>query len=659
MKMKSKRMVCLLLVFAMALVMSPAAEAQAKKKAALNKKKAVLTVGQSLQLKVKNNKKKVKWSSSKKKVASVSKKGKVKALKAGTSVIKAKIGKKTLKCNITVKKKSGGGSKQVVTTIGSITFLNQYTIQVELSAAQALTVKDFEVKTKVHSTGSYNRTLKIDSMVSGDKKKYILSLNADNPLLEAYHVQVIVKNLKGSGTVSRVQVYNEGVFAYEDTLIYTGMQGSQVSKTMELRGAGYSTCSASGLPSGISYKIDAEGNEVRFTGTPTKAGSFSGKIVTKDELGNTHTYHLTWIIGNDTTVVAAAKPVHAVITAGKNCYVYSAVSVVGGSGSYTYTIEGNNYGLSVKENDGAEVEGNLTISSAGTYTVPVVITDKENPERKTTAKVVLSLVEGRTISGIVKDANGNIMQSAYVSIKNKNKSDRFLTSTYAYTDSKGNYSVTLPDGNYQIYSKYGNTISSIQTLRVSESKSGIDFTLPLYMVTVQSNDIDAGNFGTWKSQDGTSYNSGNKLFLPTGTYTLTSTATAAMIKYTGTIKVTVKASPVTVTAAVTQESLIKGIVTAGEPLQVVLSDSYKYYTFVPDKTGTYSFYSASSLDTYGELRDASGKRIDSDDDSGDKSNFKISYSCTAGTTYYIGIRAYSSSGIGRTAALNVQYEEEE
>ena len=70
----------------------------------LNKKSATLWIGDTLQLKVKNTKKKVKWSSSKKSVATVSSKGKVKAKKAGETVITAKSSGKKYKCKITVRK---------------------------------------------------------------------------------------------------------------------------------------------------------------------------------------------------------------------------------------------------------------------------------------------------------------------------------------------------------------------------------------------------------------------------------------------------------------------------------------------------------------------------------------------------------------------------
>ena len=72
-------------------------------KVKLSKSKAILKAGESIKLKVKNYKGKVKWSSSKKKVASVSKKGVVTAKKKGKAVITAKAGAKKLTCKVTVR----------------------------------------------------------------------------------------------------------------------------------------------------------------------------------------------------------------------------------------------------------------------------------------------------------------------------------------------------------------------------------------------------------------------------------------------------------------------------------------------------------------------------------------------------------------------------
>ena len=77
----------------------------ASQKVKINKTKVTLRVGKTCKLKLKNNKRKIKWTSSKKKVATVSKKGNVKAKKPGKAVITAKVGNKKFKCRVTVKKK--------------------------------------------------------------------------------------------------------------------------------------------------------------------------------------------------------------------------------------------------------------------------------------------------------------------------------------------------------------------------------------------------------------------------------------------------------------------------------------------------------------------------------------------------------------------------
>ncbi len=76
---------------------------EAATKVKLNKTKATIYVGKSVQLKIKGTKSKVKWTSNKKSVAKVSSNGKVTGKKAGKAVITAKVGKKKYKCNITVK----------------------------------------------------------------------------------------------------------------------------------------------------------------------------------------------------------------------------------------------------------------------------------------------------------------------------------------------------------------------------------------------------------------------------------------------------------------------------------------------------------------------------------------------------------------------------
>ena len=92
----------ILLIAALAVTAVPI-HSLAKAKVKLNKTKLSMNVGKTATLKLKNNKKKVKWSSSNKKVAKVSAKGKVKGLKKGKATITAKVGKKKYKCKVTVK----------------------------------------------------------------------------------------------------------------------------------------------------------------------------------------------------------------------------------------------------------------------------------------------------------------------------------------------------------------------------------------------------------------------------------------------------------------------------------------------------------------------------------------------------------------------------
>lgn len=74
----------------------------AKKVVKLNKSKLTLQTGKTSKLKLKNTKKKIKWSSKNKKVATVSRKGVVKAVSVGKTTIIAKSGKKKYSCKVTV-----------------------------------------------------------------------------------------------------------------------------------------------------------------------------------------------------------------------------------------------------------------------------------------------------------------------------------------------------------------------------------------------------------------------------------------------------------------------------------------------------------------------------------------------------------------------------
>ena len=103
---QTKKVISIVLALVLVLSLSLLPETSisaAPKKVKLNKTKVTINVGKTVTLKLKNNKKTVKWSTSNKKVAIVTKKGKVTGKKAGKATITAKVGKKKYKCKVIVK----------------------------------------------------------------------------------------------------------------------------------------------------------------------------------------------------------------------------------------------------------------------------------------------------------------------------------------------------------------------------------------------------------------------------------------------------------------------------------------------------------------------------------------------------------------------------
>jgi len=71
-----------------------------------------------------------------------------------------------------------------------------------------------------------------------------------------------------------------------------------------------------------------------------------------------------------------------------------------------------------------------------------------------------------------------------------------------------------------------------------------------------------------------------------------------------------------------------------------------YFSLTPSVSGSYAIYSDTGLDTCGCLYDSNWNLLSTNDDSGYGLNFCISYSLTAGMTYYVGARFYNSSSVG-------------
>ena len=71
-----------------------------------------------------------------------------------------------------------------------------------------------------------------------------------------------------------------------------------------------------------------------------------------------------------------------------------------------------------------------------------------------------------------------------------------------------------------------------------------------------------------------------------------------------------------------------------------------YFEFTPTRSGSFTIQSTGNVDTYGTLYNSTQSSLQTNDDGGEGSNFKITYTMETGTTYYVAARFYGSSNTG-------------
>lgn len=167
-----------LVVPCIAPTLSTSVTVEAATKVKLNKKKAYVTKGEKIQLKVSGTKKTVKWSSSNKKIATVSSKGTVKGLKKGTVTITAKVGDEKYTCKVTVESPKISESKVTVYKGKKITLSMKNTKQ-----TVKWTSSNKKVAT-VNSKGSVKGIKKGTATITAKvgNKKYTCKITVKNPI---------------------------------------------------------------------------------------------------------------------------------------------------------------------------------------------------------------------------------------------------------------------------------------------------------------------------------------------------------------------------------------------------------------------------------------------------------------------------------------------
>lgn len=396
------------------------------------------------------------------------------------------------------------------------------------------------------------------------------------------------------------------------------------------------SCTVTGLPAGLKMTQESYGY-VYVSGIPTVKGLFTSVFTFTDELGNVEKVTRYIAVGDSNKVVAYCKPVYDVADAEGKYYISERISAVGGSGSYTYQIIGNSYGLVM---DGRNVEG--TLKTPGNYKITVKVTDANNTNLYATTDLMLYIKPSVVISGIAKDASGQVLEDVSVYFINKNRSDRYFRSNNTSTDSTGKYSIVLPAGTYDVKAVYNNTTVYVGTKNVTTSQSGMDITMPLYKIILMSNDSRVTEFGSWYDAEGKYYGRGDTLYLRAGTYKLEASGNAFLGTYTAKLNITVtKSATVYVTVGVKQESV--GTISENTAISVALNNDYKYYKFVPATSDDYVFYSEGSHDTIGAIYDGNGTRLAYNDDNAVDNNFSVSCYLEAGKIYYMAAKMYDSN----------------
>jgi len=641
---------------------------QPVKKITISQKSATLEKGAGLTLKAKVTAKKgavktVGWKSSNEKVAKVSSKGAVTAVGAGKATITAQAidgsGKKAT-CKVTVNDS---------VNLTSMNILNSYTISFSLNKACALKASQVVVKCKTMANGVYRGNLKVESLSTNNNVNYTLILENGRSIGD--YIQISIPSLNGTVKAMEKQ-YLEPAYAFTGGEVLRGYVGEEFYDELDFSYIGYSDCSISNVPAGL--KAEVVGSSIELSGKPTRAGMTKAVFRAIDEMGNTMTKDVYFIIGSDTAMVGAFVPRYYLSS--NDSYVYANPSVVGGSGYYSYQIiSGQNSGASIDADDDLY----MPLKVAGTYTVTVRVTDRMNTKLFCDVPMVFHVAQGVSIGGCIKDAQGNPMKEGYVSFRNKNRADRYFTSGSFYVDeTTGVYSAVVAPGTYDLQARYSRSSEAAsatyyaQNQVLTASRTGYDFTLPLYKVSLVTGDKNISLNRNWYINDEDA-GYGSILYLKAGAYTLESsddsegtttssgnwfngttyTTTYTPVKYRASVNIvnaavqagvvkTAGGAPTTYThtypAAKATNVILEIDAEDSYDLPYVYDDDYEEELYTALKVnvaadGSYRLYS--SFDNV-NLYDTDGNVVTSDDYD------YMTYELKAGT-YYIGTGDYYTS----------------
>ncbi len=645
----------------------------------ISKKSLNINAGQKVALKATVKAKKgackdVAWSSSNTKVATVNKKGHVTGVSAGTANITAKAvdgSNKKATCKVSVN--SSASVAQVNLT--GISVLNSRSIAFSLSSAYPLDMSKVVVKSKKYQSGIFNNVVKISSLSSTDNVNYTIVIDNRNVIYEGDFVSIEIPSL--TGTVKMLQTqYREAVCAFTDETISTWEVGKYKRESFKFEySKGYSSYAINALPAGLS--AETRDGRLYIKGTPVAAGAVDAVVSGTDEFGNTHSETIHFIVGAENAIVGASVQEYILIGT-EASYRSMSTYFVGGSGEYNYSVVADANNIVKNKNEDSSLDSSdiyAKVLVPGTFYVTVRATDASNPGLYADINCVFNVKQGISIGGVIKDAQGNPMNSGTITFTNKNRNSKYCDHAYYYVQSStSTYSAIVEPGIYDISASYSYGSDGAEDYNLSTqylysqalttTRTGYDIQLSnIYKVVITCADPEFSSYGrTWYFNDvevGNSSGSG-AIYLKNGVYTLSTKEdddqrdwfTGAMVKYVANVVVNGSAVQAVANKVNIESGKKYGAVNTTYYVDmeksVSLEDagSYYAYKFIPKETGMYKFSVNDEEDDDVKFYDMSGIAI-----KGTVVNENTLYELKANQTYIVGAGYQTDSRFSITKVI--------
>lgn len=535
-----------------------------------------------------------------------------------------------------------------VVNIESVTVENDSVLSFCIDQEYELDAADIQVMKKRNPVGTYQYEFSIEDVITEDNKTYQIVFSDEAKITTGDYIQVSLPSLYSAKEISYVQQVEE---FQEDTKYIKATKGKAISTqnipvwreydenltdTSRDHIVGMISYEITGLPSGITHAAYLDYG-VTVSGTPEETGIFNAVITAKDEAGNTFIRNCVFYVGSEDVIAAPDMEIYWASEDADANGIYT-INATGGSGKYTYSVEENQYGIVLSENNSKAIE--IPYQEPGDYTVEVAITDKENAELTTSMHVKFHVIPTKTFTGKVVDKQGNPVSGAKVIFFNTDKT-HIIKPRESITETDGTFSCMVPTGTYdlKVYHEYSDGTTYVLGKEISESDVELsDITLPIYPVTIE---VDEGKIlrstAEWYNDLQQVIGIGTNFWVKKGNYQFYSYPVMDDF-LVDTVK---KIATITVEDSVLVELSYEDIDTE---ITQMTSDSinvnigtrrFGYVSYTPDVTGTHNI-SITDIASTGRgivLYDSDGNILSSKESS--YTQIKITHDLTAGSTYYI------------------------